>query len=566
MSAATDFQRVPPDELQRARHLWFPLVVIALAAAWWIRQSVVTGYTTLFHVLVVLGSLVALAVWFVNFGPGVKRTRGRIVGAALLAFVAWMIVMKPVWNGDMGIHRWKLRFARNPDELLAGLSGMAAADDWQTTPHDYPRFLGNGYWAEVHGVALERDWKQHPPEQVWRHEIGAGWSAFAIVGNYAVTQEQRGDEELVACYRVDNGEVIWTHSDPARFDPADFQGGLGGIGPRATPTIYQGKVITQGATGLVNCLDARTGKVLWSHDTAAETGADVVTWGKSGSPLVVDDLVIVSVGAPNDEAARDDYHSSLVAYDLATGDVRWAAGNRQASYASPILATLAGERQIVVVNEKYVTAHRVDDGTVLWEYPWADENDSNATTTQPIPLAEDRLFLSKGYGVGASLLSVSKADDGKYRVEPLWDPPIKRVMKTKFSNAVVRGGYVYGLDDVLLSCVDIETGAVQWKKRRSPEFGHGQIMLVGDVILVLSETGELALVEAAPDEYRELANLQALDPSDTTWNTPALAPPFLLIRNAREAACYRLPLESDHGVAGVEAEPRPQSLQQPGVR
>jgi outer membrane protein assembly factor BamB len=526
----------------RMRHAWFPLGVIALAAAWWIRQTAAMGYTTILHVLVVLGGVGLLTIWFVRFGPGARRTRQRIAWAGILAFIAWMTVMKPVYNGDMGIYRWKLRFASAPDQALGVISGNAAATDWQTTPRDYPRFLGNGYWAEVAGVTLDKDWQAHPPKEVWRREIGGGWSGFAIVGNYAVTQEQRGDKEIVSCYRVDNGEVVWTHSDEARFDPADFQGGLGGIGPRATPTIHDGKIFTQGATGIVNCLDARTGKVIWSHDTAEETGADVIIWGKSGSPLVVDDLVIVNVGAPNDETEREKYNSSLVAYDLETGDVRWAAGNRQASYASPMLTTLAGERQIVMVNEKYITSHRVSDGTVLWEYPWADENDSNATTTQPIPLAGDRLFMSKGYGIGSSLLNISQDADGKFSVEPLWDPPIKRVMKTKFANAVVRDGYVYGLDDVLLSCIEAKTGKVQWKKRRNPEFGHGQIMLIGDVILVLSETGELALVEATPDEYRELASIQALGSEDTTWNTPAFASPYLLIRNSREAACYRLPL------------------------
>lgn len=530
---------------ERARHVWFPLTVVAAAAAWWLWRSAASGYTTIVHVIVVLGTAALVSAWYARYGWGVRRTRKRIVRGGWLAFILWMIVMKPVYNGDMGIHRWKLRFASDADEMLAGISGNAEATDWQTTPRDFPRFLGNGYWAEVDGVELERDWKKHPPKEIWRHEIGAGWSGFAIVGNYAITQEQRGDQEIVSCYRVDNGEVVWTHSDEARFDPADFQGGLGGIGPRATPTIHDGKVLTQGATGLVNCVDARTGAVIWSHNTAEETGADVLTWGKSGSPLVVDDLVIVNVGAPNDEAAREGYDSSLVAYDLATGDVRWTAGNRQASYASPIVTTLAGERQIVIVNAKYVTAHRVDDGEILWEHPWRDEFDSNATTTQPIPLGDDRLFLSKGYGVGASLLKIVKDADGTFAVETLWDPPIKRVMKTKFANTVVRDGYVYGLDDALLSCVKLEDGKVEWKKRRTPEFGHGQILLVGDVILVLSETGELAMVEATPEEYRELASIQALDSADATWNTPALAPPYLLIRNSREMACYRLPLVKD---------------------
>ena len=186
---------------------------------------------------------------------------------------------------------------------------------------------------------------------MWRREIGAGWSAFAIVGDYAVTQEQRGENELVTCYRVQTGEPVWTHADEARFDPADAVGGLGDIGPRATPTIHGDRIFTQGGTGIVNCLDASTGHVLWSHDTAAEFGATVTLWGKAGSPLVVDDMVVISVGAPTGESParplqrpgsrRDEpYNSSLVAFDIDTGAVRWPAGQRQASYASPVLATL----------------------------------------------------------------------------------------------------------------------------------------------------------------------------------------------------------------------------------
>lgn len=530
----------PPSD--RLRHWWFPLAVVALAAFWWMRRSSEMGYTTIYHVVVVLVSVGVIALWFVRCGPGRKRTRRNLMRAGLAAFLLWMIVFKPVWNGDMGIHRWRLRFAKNPDQSLAQIASKNEASDWRPTSFDYPRFLGNGYWAEVDNAELETDWQTHPPEEMWRREIGAGWSSFAVVGQYAVTQEQRGEEELVSCYRVEDGALVWTHSDEARFDPADFQGGLGGIGPRATPTVQNGRVITQGATGIVNCLDAKSGHVLWSHDTAKETGADIITWGKSGSPLVVDDLVIVSVGAPNDAAARERFNSSLVAYDLETGEERWAAGNRQASYASPIVATLAGERQILVLNEKWLTAHRVEDGKVLWEHPWSDESDGNATVSQPIPLSCNRVFLSKGYGVGSSLWEVKKDGNGDYAVEPQWDVPIKRVMKTKFSNTVVRDGYVYGLDDVLLSCINAATGDLQWKKRRRPEFGHGQIMLIGDVILVLSETGEVALVEATPQEYRELGSIQALDSADTTWNTPAFAPPYLLVRNSREMACYRLPL------------------------
>lgn len=474
-----------------------------------------------------------------------------IVGAVWILLLVGYILFQPVYNGAMGVTKWKWRFAREADEMLEQIQSAGVADDWQTTPRDYPRFLGGGYWAEVHGVQLETDWRNHPPRELWRREIGGGWSSFAIVGNYAVTQEQRGENELVTCYRVDTGEPVWTHADKARFDPADLQGSLGDIGPRATPTIVNERIYTQGGTGIVNCLDARTGNKIWSHDTAAEFGVPVTTWGKSGSPLVVDDMVLVSVGAAADGAAGssadrktrfDPANCSLVAFDIDTGDVRWAAGKRSAAYSSPIVAELAGERQIIIVNQSWVTAHRASDGEVLWEHPWGEEMDTTASASQPIPLDGDRLFMSKGYGIGAALLQVQRDASG-LSASPVWTPAVKKVMKTKFSNVVMRGGYIYGLDDVLLSCVELDTGKPQWKKRRTPEFGYGQIMLIGEVILVLSETGELVLVEASPDEYRELANLQALNSENVTWNNPAFAPPYLLVRNAREAACYVLPLK-----------------------
>src|SRR5262249_10554969 len=156
------------------------------------------------------------------------------------------------------------------------------------------------------------------------------------------------------------GEPVWTHSDATRFDPADAIGGLGDVGPRATPTIAGDRIFTQGGTGIVNCLDARTGGVVWSHDTPTEFGATVTVGGKACAPLVVGDMVVVSVGAPTggweggattasdpQTANSKKYDSSLVAFDARTGAVRWHAGSHQASYASPVVATLAGERQII---------------------------------------------------------------------------------------------------------------------------------------------------------------------------------------------------------------------------
>jgi outer membrane protein assembly factor BamB len=528
----------------RARLLWIPLATLAAAAGWCVWQWTYARYLTFDHLLVALAALVALSIWYRWCGGGTQRTRRRVVAGLWIAIGAFFVLFRPVYNGAMGIYGLKWRWTADADEKLRPLDSAAAADDWQMTPRDYPGFLGGTYWAEVRGIKLETNWTEHPPEELWRREIGGGWSSFAIVGEYAVTQEQRGEQELVSCYRLTTGEPVWTHADETRFDPADFEGSLGGIGPRATPTIVGERIYTQGGTGIVNCLDARTGRVIWSHDTAEEFGAPVAVWGKSGSPLVVDDMVVISVGAPAEaEHEGSDYDSSLVAFDAQTGEVRWAAGKRAAAYATPVLATLAGERQIIVVNESWVTSHRVADGEVLWEHPWAHEEDHNASCPQPIPLDGDRVFLSKGYGTGASLLKVVRDDEGRSAAEPLWSPAIRRVMKTKFSNVVIRDGFVYGLDDVLLECIELETGKIRWKKRRNPEFGHGQILLVGETILVLSESGELALVEATPDEYHELASMQVLSDANVTWNNPAFSPPYLLVRNAREAACYRLPVK-----------------------
>ena len=258
---------------------------------------------------------------------------------------------------------------------------------------------------------------------------------------------------------------------------------------------------------------------------------------------------------PTSARARKSYDSSLVAYDAGDGrKVRWAAGNRPASYASPVVTTLAGERQILMVNESWVTAHRASDGKVLWEHPWGSESDTTASCVQPIPLAGDRVLLARAMGSACRCCKSRATATSKFAATPFGIPPINPVMKSKFANLVLRDGYAYGLDEVMVECVEVETREDHWKKRRHPEFGHGQVMLIGDTLLVLSETGELALVEATPTQYHELASIQALDPADITWNNPAFSAPYLLVRNAREAACYRLPLVGESlSEAGVTA-------------
>lgn len=524
------------------RRPWFPGVWIASLAV----ICVVVSYRVedlgvayvVYKAAFAIG-LFGLAVWTVRSSGWPARVRWPLAVIPLLLLVGFYARLLPVeaeMDGDAGIVGWRWRWEEPDVKLNLPQAGRGAPtpvipESEPTTAansNDYPGFLGGNPWPEVDHVQLAEDWSTDPPQELWRRSIGAGWSGFAVAGRVAVTQEQRGPNELVVAYDVATGEPLWYHSDPVRWDP-DGGGALGGIGPRATPAIDQGRVYTHGATGTLNCLDLETGEAVWSIDTLAEHGANNVVWGKAGSPVILDDLVLVSVGGKANQ--------SLVAYEQQTGDVAWSAGVRQSSYATPAVMMLAGKRQIVCVNENSVTAHDAEGGQVLWEHPWPNDSGSNAAASQPLPAGEDRVWLSMGYGVGAQLIYVSQ-DQGKWKAKLLWKRP---VLKTKLTNVVLRDGYAYGISDGrFFQCVEIETGKSVWRERRSPRFGHGQILLVQDHILVLCESGEVVLIRATPEGYEERGAFAAIE--GVTWNNPALSGDRLLVRNAEEAACFVLPV------------------------
>jgi outer membrane protein assembly factor BamB len=353
---------------------------------------------------------------------------------------------------------------------------------------------------------------------VWRQVVGPAWSSFAVEGDIAVTQEQRAGDELVVAYDLPTGRPLWSHADKARYETV-----VAGVGPRATPTIAGGRVYAQGATGILNALELRTGRLLWSHATVGENGASEPTWGKSGSPLVVGGRVVVSVGGTEGR--------SLVAYDARSGEKAWAGGHDGASYSSPLLVTLAGRPQIVIFNQGSVAGHDPDTGALLWEHPWPSEQPNVA---QPLPLGGDRLLFSAGYGVGSKVFAIASDGSTGLHATLEWESPR---LKSKFANLVFHDGFVYGLDDGVLTCLDPATGERRFKGGR---YGHGQILLVGGLLLVQTEEGEAVLLEPSPDGARELARFPLLD--GKMWNPPALVGSRLLVRNDREAALYELPL------------------------
>lgn len=384
---------------------------------------------------------------------------------------------------------------------------------------DYPAFRGKDGLGVIWGVRLATDWQSRPPRLLWRRAIGSGWGGFAVVGPSAFTQEQRGSQECVVCYDLASGQERWRHADDARFSSPTV-----GDGPRATPTVSDGRVYSLGATGLLNCLDALTGRKQWSIDVLANNGASNVYHGLSGSPLVLDELVVVSVGQ------RD---HSLVAYHRDTGRRVWHAGSDPAGYGSPLACVLDGVQQILIFNRPGLAAHDPATGRVLWTFPWANDQETNCS--QPVPVGDDRVLISTGYGKGCVLLQVQHAEASS-SAEAAWT---SRQLRTKFASPVFRGGFVYGLDDGVLTCVDLANGRRRWKAGR---YGHGQVLLVDDVLLVQCEDGAVATVAADPAAHRELGRLPGL--AGKTWNYPALAGSVLVVRNDQEAACFELPLET----------------------
>lgn len=476
-----------------------------------------------------------LLVWFCFLSGYARLVRWISFAAVLTAVgVAAAALRFEGVDGNM-VPAFAPRWQPASDQAIGKLQPSAAnpaADLLTTTNDDFPQFLGPERNAWLPGPDLDRNWDANPPRLLWRRPIGAGWSAFAVVGSHAVTLEQRGEEEWVTCYEVAAGEPVWGHAIVARhYNP------LGGLGPRSTPTIHGGKVYALGATGVLRCLNGKDGTLVWQDDLRKRYGLSdaedeaMIQWGRAASPLIVDDLVVVPAGGPAGQA------KSLVAFHKKSGDVVWEGGDSQIGYSSPALATIAGVRQILIVNEAEVTAHAPESGEVLWSHPWPGKSMQDANSSQAVPVTGDRVLLSKGYGGGAELLQLTADNNGKLHVASLWKN--KQILQTKFTNVVVHGGHIFGLSDGYLECVELETGRKTWKKSRQAHFGHGQILGVGELILVQAEEGEVALVEADPERFMELGRFAALD--GKTWNNLCLAGKKLLVRNGQEAACFELP-------------------------
>jgi len=385
------------------------------------------------------------------------------------------------------------------------------------TEAEWPGFRGPGRDSIVPGTQIKTDWSTSPPVQIWRRPIGPGWGSFAVNGNVLYTQEQRGDDELVTCYNATTGKPLWAHRDAARFWESNA-----GPGPRATPTLHDGKVYTFGATGILNALDATDGAVLWSRNAASDTGMKVPGWGFASSPLVLGDMVIVAASG------------KLAAYNAATGAPRWVGPAGGDSYSSPHLLTIDGVPQILLMSARGATSVAPADGKLLWKYAWP----SDTRIMQPAATPDGDVLITGGDAMGGNgirRIAVAHGPGG-WTTQERWT---SLGLKPSFNDFVVHDGHAYGFDGGILACIDLKDGTRKWKGGR---YGHGQLVLLRDqgLLLVVSEEGELALVKAASDQFTELARFPAME--GKTWNHPVLVGDRLLVRNGNEMVAFRLPL------------------------
>jgi outer membrane protein assembly factor BamB len=467
-----------------------------------------------------------LAVWFLFFSGYSLLLRGAGVAAALLLAGGFAgAVRKVEFDGQMN-PRLHFRWEPSADELLARhLSGseQVGGADLTVGPTDSPRFRGPAGDGTAPGVKLTDDWSANPPKELWRHPVGAGHAGVAVAGNSAVTVEQRGESEAVVCYDRATGKERWSFAYPAHFTQSEP---MGGDGPRTTPTVADGDVYSLGATGDLVCLDGATGKPRWHRNVLADAGAVNAEWGLSGSPLVYKNLVIVNPGVnPSANAGK-----AVAAYDRATGNVAWANGKQPAAYASPQVVTLGGKEQVLVFDAAGLGAYDPADGAELWRHPW--KTDMGMNSAQPVAVGTDRVFVSSEKSNGCALVEVKKEGDG-WKSREVWRT---RALNARFCGPVVRDGHLYALSDGRLTCVDLSNGKRAWSEG---DYGNGQLVLAGDLLVITSERGRLALVAADPADYRELGSVPVF--KDRTWNVPALAGRQVFVRNHREMACLELP-------------------------
>lgn len=374
--------------------------------------------------------------------------------------------------------------------------------------------MGWPQWRGINrdGVSKEtgiiKTWPAQGPKILWKTPIGEGYSSVAVSQGRIYTMDAKGEGEFVTAVDLATGKELWR----TRIDSVFFSDQ--GNGPRSTPTVDSNMVYAVGASGALAGLNVQNGKVVWQHNLLKEFHSEIPRWGTSTSPLVEKELLLVDVGG------KSGY--SLMAFNKTNGTIVWKSHTDKQGYSAPIAVTIGGVRQILFFTGTSLVSVS-PTGKVFWKYPWRTDYDANIAT--PVFIAPDKIFISSSYGTGAAVLKVTSGN-GTSSFQEVWK---NKVMENHFNSSVLHQGHLYGFDNAILKCIDASTGAEKWKESG---FGKGSLILADGQLIVLSDRGQLALVEANPSAYTEKAKAQVMQ--GKTWTMPALSDGKLILRNQKE--------------------------------
>jgi outer membrane protein assembly factor BamB len=355
------------------------------------------------------------------------------------------------------------------------------------------------------------------PTPRWKMSCGAGHSSIITHGQQVITLEQKGDRECLTARHLSDGSDLWEVSENTRWDDM-----MSGEGPRSTPTLASGKIYSLFSNGVLVCINPDDGKTVWKT-TVIEKGYDFPEWGISASPLIWKNQVIVNPGGES---------SAVKSFSAQSGELLWQSElSGHGVYLSPTILTLLGEDHLITAVTGKIVSLDPHTGKTRWEYPWKIFL-NNAQIVQPIALSGNSLLLAAGYGKGAESISLSKTPArDTYLLESRWK---SKDLKAKFSNPVLKDGYLYGFSENLLVCLEAGTGQLKW---RGKKYGYGRILVCGEQLIILGNTGVLTVVDASPANFNEVFSAPLLSDA-RCWNGPALIDRYLIARNGEEIACF----------------------------
>lgn len=399
---------------------------------------------------------------------------------------------------------------------------------------DWPQYRGPNQDG-VSTEAVNLTWPPGGPKVLWKTSTKNGFSSFAVGSGRAFTQVNRelggAPRELVVALDAASGKELWSRDvGLGKYERGGDSGApdnKGGDGPRSTPTLRDGKVYVLNQEIVLHCLDAATGKPIWTRDIIKEHAGRNISWKSAASPVVDGNLVFVGGGGAG---------QSFLALDRTSGEVVWKTGDETITHATPVVATIHGVRQVICFAKSGLVSLATVDGRQLWRFPFKF---STSTAISPV-VAGDIVYCSAGYGVGAAASRIVKAGDG-FRAEELWKLRGDKPVANHWSTPVYRDGHLYGMfsfkryADGPMKCVELATGKVKWEQ---PGFGAGQVILVQDKVVALTDYGDLVVVDATPTAYKEVGRAMAVE--GKCWSTPALADGRLYVRSTKEAACLDL--------------------------